>query len=187
MHCRSTKVAVLTMCLAILGGRCYAQSAWLLQTNSGAWEKFASEKAWQSAALELQPLETAVIHQSSTGIAVIHDVQGESGDWRNIDRYIFRKNGSLKKLDRVFASVSQNMKLTEIFERDQYGNLRIVFKSEITLDTGRPVSVEPDNPPLPIILNIRHFEFSQLLGKKWITPCTPPKCDPNATLPQHAR
>ncbi len=136
-----------------------AQQSWLLQQTNGSWRKFTTESAWRRAALDRQPLETAVVNHTVSGTSVVYDVQGESGDWRNVDRYLFKEDGALIKLRRTFASVSQDIKLTQVFESSASGRVSKTFENEVSLTTGKPKKETPGKPQLPIASNIEQLSF----------------------------
>lgn len=155
---------LICMCavFAVFSSDCAAQQSWLILRGDGGWKRYAKESNWRKAADELQPLETAVINQTATGVAVVYDVQGESGDWRNIDRYLFHPNGALLKLSRKFASVSQDILLTQVFVLDASGTVRKTLENEVSLNTGKPKKETPDVPQLPIASNAKQLNFMDL-------------------------
>jgi hypothetical protein len=141
---------------------CAAQESWLLQTSDGAWKKFNKESPWQKAVKEIHPLETAVVNRTTRNIRVVHDLQGESGDWRNVDRYVFQVNGSLISLERTFVSVSQGIKLSQVFELDGSRKLRKKLDRGISLATGKATTEVPDKPEIPIATNIDQLDFMKV-------------------------
>ncbi len=149
--------------LATFCGVCSAQKSWLLQESNGNWKRFYKENDWQKATQRSQPLETAVVTQTSTNISVVYDVQGESGDWRNIDRYTFLLNGTLVKLQRKFGSTSQDILLTQVFELDASGKLKKTSENEESLDTGKVKKEAPEKPQMPIATNIKQLDFMKAL------------------------
>lgn len=142
---------------------CSAQKSWLVQESNGSWKRFNKETDWQKATQQSQPLETAVVNQTSTNISVVYDVQGESGDWRNIDRYTFLLNGTLVKLQRKFGSTSQDILLTQFFELDASGKLKKTSESEESLNTGKPKKQAPEKPQMPVATNIKQLGFMKAL------------------------
>jgi len=149
--------------LATFCGVCSAQKSWLLQENNGSWKRFNRESDWQKATQGSQPLETAVVNQTSTNISVVYDVQGESGDWRNIDRYTFLLNGSLLKLQRKFGSTSQDIVITQVFELDASGKLKKTLENEESLNTGKAKTEAAEKPQMAIATNIRQLDFMKAL------------------------
>jgi len=111
----------------------------------------------------LQPLETVSVNQTSAAISVVYDVQGESGDWRNVDRYNFRLDGTLVKLERKFGSVSQDILLTQIWELNPAGKPRKTSESEESLNTGKPRKEVPEVPQLPVASNMKELAFRKAI------------------------
>ncbi len=136
-----------------------ARRTWMLQRADGTWRIFKSKARWQRAAKAVRPLETAAVTRTAKTISVVYDVQGESGDWRNIDRYVFKSNGILVKLDRTFASVSQDIKLTQTYKLDPSGKLRSESQREVSLATGKAKSEAPDVPQLAVATRISQLHF----------------------------
>lgn len=141
---------------------CSAQQRWLLQKSDGSWRQFSKESNWRKAAQNQRPLETAVVNKTTSNTNVVYDVQGESGDWRNIDRYTFLPNGTLLRLKRKFASVSQDLLLIQVFELDTNRKFKKSFESEESLNTGKPKKVAPENPPMPIATDIKQLGFMKV-------------------------
>jgi hypothetical protein len=144
---------------AVFSSVCAAQQSWLILGGDGRWKRYAKESNWRKAVDELQPLETAVINQTATNITIVYDVQGESGDWRDIDRYLFQPNGGLLTLSRKFASVSQDILLTQVFVLDASGTVRKTLESEVSLNTGKPKKETSEVPQLPIASNAKQLNF----------------------------
>jgi len=136
-----------------------AQRSWLLLDKNEHWRKYSSEAEWQKAAYDIQTLETAVVNRNGKDITIIYDVQGESGDWRNIDRYVFKLDGTLIKLERTFGSDSQDIKLTQEFQLDASGKLTKKLEREVSLTTGKMKNEAPEKPQLPIAANIDQLDF----------------------------
>ncbi|MGC2528620.1 MAG: hypothetical protein WA639_12790 [Candidatus Acidiferrum sp.] len=141
---------------------CAAQNSWMLKGTDGKWKTFRNEAEWQKAAQEGEPLETAVITRTDKVIKVVYDVQGESGDWRNIDHYAFQPNGALIKLDRKFASVSQDIMLTEEYELAPSGSIKKKSEREVSLTTKEPVAQKLETPQLPIVTNMKELDFMRI-------------------------
>jgi hypothetical protein len=153
-------VALVTFCTI-----CTAQQIWLLQGENDDWKRFNKESDWKKAATESQPLETAVINTTATSIRIVYDVQGESGDWRDIDRYLFQSNGRLIRLERTFASTAQDIKLSQVFELDASGKLKKISESEVSLNTGMAKKEALEKPQLPIATNIKQLDFIKALKR----------------------
>ncbi|MGC0775443.1 MAG: hypothetical protein WB543_21090 [Candidatus Acidiferrum sp.] len=152
----------LIFCYALFllsSANCAAQSSWMLKGTDGKWKTFRNEAGWQKAAQEEGPLETAMITRTDKNIKIVYDVQGESGDWRNIDHYLFQANGVLIKLDRKFASVSQDIMLTEEYELAPSGSIKKKSEREVSLTTKKPVAQKPETPQLPIVTNMKKLDF----------------------------
>ncbi len=139
---------------------CSAQT-WLLQLSNGEWERFSTEVDWRKAAAENQPLETAVISRTGAGVTVVYDVQGESGDWRNVDRYLFRPSGALIRLKRTFGSAAQHIRLIQIFVLERDGVIRKTFESETSLNSGKPKKNRPEIPQMSVVSNLDQLEFAR--------------------------
>lgn len=134
----------------------------MLKNSDGDWKSFKSEAEWRKAAQVSAPRETAAIIRRDKDISVVYDVQGESGDWRNIDRYLFQTNGTLIKLERKFASVAQDIMLTETYELDPSGTLTKKLAKEVSLTTKKPKSEKPNTPQMPIATKIDQLEFMRI-------------------------
>ena len=163
MRCISLKLIYSCVVLATFCGVCSAQKSWLLQESNGSWTRFNRESDWQKATQGSRPLETAVVNQTSTRISVVYDVEGESGDWRNIDRYTFLLNGTLVKLQRKFGSVSQDILITQVLELDASGKLKETSENEESLNTGKAKKEAAEKPQIPIATNIRQLDFMKAL------------------------
>ena len=155
------KLKALWYCAVLLMvcGTCAAQGSWMLKGADGKWKTFTKETEWRKAAEESGPLETAVITRTDKNISIVYDVQGESGDWRNIDRYLFQPNGALIKLERKFASASEDIMLTQTFEPGPSGALTKKLEREVSLTTKKPKTQKPDTPQLPVVTNMNQLEF----------------------------
>jgi hypothetical protein len=159
MHRALVKLIYLWTFLAVCSACGVAQQSWMLQRSDGVWLKFSKQSEWQKSAMDSQPLETAAVNRTKTSISVIYDIQAASGDWRNIDRYLFRPSGNLLKLSRTFASVAQDIKLTQEYELDSSGKLKKIIEKEVSLNSGKPKKEMPEKPQIPIAINLRELAF----------------------------
>jgi len=158
---RHTVVRLVCLCAVLAGCSLpsVAQQKWFLLSSDGGWKTFDKESDWRKAADEFQPLETAVVTRKIATVSIVYDVQGESGDWRNIDRYLFRADGTLIKLDRTFGSSSQDLKLTEEYGLDPGGKIVRRFRREVSLTTGKAKNEEPEKPQLPVVSHMNQLDF----------------------------
>jgi hypothetical protein len=153
------KLGILFAILTTCGPICAAQQSWLLQNQDGTWRTFAKESEWKNAALKVQPLETAVVTRTKDSVSVVYDVQAESGDWRNVDRYTFKSDGTIAKLERTFVSVSQYIQLIQHFELDATKKLTKRTEAKTSLKTGKPITEAIDQPPIAIAITLNELEF----------------------------
>lgn len=163
MRCILLRLVYACAVLLTFCGHCSAQQSWLLEKSDGSWVRFNRESDWKKEALDKQPLETAVVNQTPSSVSVVYDVQAESGDWRNIDRYTFLPSGALLRLKRKFASVSQDILLTQVFELDSAGRLKKTVESEESLNTGKAKRQAPEKPQLPIASDIKQLDFMKAI------------------------